>query len=305
MRGLARRLRTLVRLSCIGAALFLPGVAAATPATDAIHSDPPADAAFPARLAVVHIPTHGVSINGVFYLAPGAGPHPTMVIFHGLPGNEQNLDLAQALRRTGWNVLTLHYRGSWGSPGAYSYAHLVEDGVAVVAFVQAAETARAYRIDVNRIVLAGHSTGGFVAVNAAARMQGIRGLVLISGTDDAWEARVARKNPASWRKFIQDNYSDSLAALAGCSAEGLGRELLSHGANWTFATSAPKIATIPLLVVTSNDGFAPDGEALATVMRGIGASPTVIHMATDHAYSDHRIELERTIVEWLRSNGPR
>jgi len=34
-----------------------------------------------------------------------------VILFHGLPGNEQNLDLAQAIRRANWNVLTLHYRG--------------------------------------------------------------------------------------------------------------------------------------------------------------------------------------------------
>jgi predicted alpha/beta-fold hydrolase len=43
-----------------------------------------------------------------------------VILFHGLPGNEQNLDLAQAIRRANWNVLTLHYRGSLGSPGTYS-----------------------------------------------------------------------------------------------------------------------------------------------------------------------------------------
>jgi predicted alpha/beta-fold hydrolase len=37
-----------------------------------------------------------------------------VILFHGLPGNVQNLDLAQAIRRANWNVLTLHYRGSLG-----------------------------------------------------------------------------------------------------------------------------------------------------------------------------------------------
>lgn len=46
------------------------------------------------------------------YMAAGAGPHPTVLLLHGLPGNEQNVDLAQSIRRAGWNVLTLHYRGS-------------------------------------------------------------------------------------------------------------------------------------------------------------------------------------------------
>ena len=39
---------------------------------------------------------------------------------HGLPGNERNLDLAQAIRRAGWDVLTFTYRGAWGSPGDFS-----------------------------------------------------------------------------------------------------------------------------------------------------------------------------------------
>jgi pimeloyl-ACP methyl ester carboxylesterase len=58
-------------------------------------------------------------LNAVIYVAAGKGPHPTLLLLHGFPGNEQNLDLAQAARRAGWNVLTLHYRGSWGSPGPF------------------------------------------------------------------------------------------------------------------------------------------------------------------------------------------
>ena len=63
-------------------------------------------------MVVLHIPSHGVLINGVVYTPAGAGPHPTIVICHGLPGNEKNLDLAQAVRRAGWNAVTFNYRGS-------------------------------------------------------------------------------------------------------------------------------------------------------------------------------------------------
>lgn len=83
----------------------------------AIYTDPTPDAVHPAAMAVLHIPSHGVLINGILYSPPGSGPHPTIVICHGLPGNEKNLDLAQALRRAGWNAVTFNYRGSWGSPG--------------------------------------------------------------------------------------------------------------------------------------------------------------------------------------------
>ena len=57
------------------------------------------------------------------------------VLFHGLPGYEQNLDLAQALRREGWNVLAMHYRGSWGVSGQFSFLHAAEDADAQVHFL--------------------------------------------------------------------------------------------------------------------------------------------------------------------------
>ena len=87
-------------------------------------------------MAYVRIPSHGAQINGVLYTASGAGPHPALIFLHGFPGNEQNLDLAQAVRRAGFDVLTLHYRGSWGSPGAFSFSHAIEDSDAAVQFLK-------------------------------------------------------------------------------------------------------------------------------------------------------------------------
>src|SRR5215217_1400135 len=60
----------------------------------AIYTDPPHDKAHPPGMEVLHIPSGGVAINGVAYTAAGAGPHPVLVLMHGLPGNEKNLDLA-------------------------------------------------------------------------------------------------------------------------------------------------------------------------------------------------------------------
>lgn len=59
---------------------------------------------------MLHIPSHGVWINGLIYQPSGAGPHPTLIVCHGLPGNEKNLDLAQAVRRAGWNAVTFSAR---------------------------------------------------------------------------------------------------------------------------------------------------------------------------------------------------
>jgi acetyl esterase/lipase len=285
----------LAGLAIIAAIIAGPATAQPSP----LFTDPPHDAVHPARMEVVHIPTHGLKINGVFYLASGVGPHPTMVFFHGMPGNEQNLDLAQAVRRQGWNVLTLHYRGSWGSPGTYSYPHLIEDGVAALAFVRSPANVAAYGIDPGRIVLAGHSSGGFVAVNTAVRAAPVQGLVLISGTDDAGEAQAATASPAAWRKFVKEGF-DGLETLVGCTPSGLAQQLLPHGKDWTFAAAAPKLRGVPLLVITSDDGFALEGDALAAAVGALGGpKPQTVHFATDHPYSDRRIALQQTVYDWL------
>lgn len=51
---------------------------------------------------------HGILIPGkrgrilsVLYTAGGEGTHPTVILLHGIPGCERNLDLAQAVRCAG------------------------------------------------------------------------------------------------------------------------------------------------------------------------------------------------------------
>jgi uncharacterized protein len=44
-----------------------PTSALAQSVPTAIFTDPPADAAHPAKMTVLHIPSHGVLINGVAY----------------------------------------------------------------------------------------------------------------------------------------------------------------------------------------------------------------------------------------------
>jgi uncharacterized protein len=129
------------------------GITGAGQLPDALIRDPRPDAAWPAQTLAQAIPSHGVNLNAVLYTAAGAGPHPTILLLHGLPGNEQNLDLAQSIRRAGWNVLTLHYRGSWGTPGTFSFAHCLEDAAATIDWLRSAEAAP--RIDSRKLVVIG------------------------------------------------------------------------------------------------------------------------------------------------------
>src|SRR5450432_859355 len=103
-------------LQTIILALLCTCTMAGTPGViDPVSADPPPDAAARAGMEELRIDSHGAAVYGVFYRAAGARPHGTVVLLHGFPGFEQNEDLAQVLRREGWNALIFHYRGVWGS----------------------------------------------------------------------------------------------------------------------------------------------------------------------------------------------
>jgi acetyl esterase/lipase len=273
--------------------IFASSSLAAQQLPRAIFTDPPRDSAHPARMEVLHIPSGGAKINGVGYLASGAGVHPTFVFFHGLPGNEKNLDVAQAVRRDGWNAITVNYRGSWGSPGEFRFANNLEDANAVLAFLRDPANAHTLGIDTTRLVIAGHSMGGWVTALTAAHDRGLRGAILISMAD------MSRLGSAP-RAAIVKRMSENMESLAGVTAESMADELIAGAPKWHVADATPGLARLPLLVITSNDGLAPQGDALVKAVRAKGnASVTTVHYPTDHSYSDKRIAVEGAVLEWL------
>ena len=282
-----------MRLSLAAIILFaLPAAAQQVPR--AIYTDPPRDSAHPARMEVLHIPSGGVQINGVAYLAAGAGAHPTFVFFHGLPGNEKNLDLAQAVRRAGWNAITVNYRGSWGSPGVFRFANNIEDADATLGFLRDTANVRKLGIDTRRVVIAGHSMGGWVTAFAAGRHPELAGAILISAAD---MGRIALQNP---RAQLVGFMADDLESLNGVTAESMADDLIAGAGHWRFEDAAPALSRTRLLVLTSNDGLAPHAAALVQRVRAAGNTRvTTLHVATDHSWSDKRIALESAVLRWL------
>jgi uncharacterized protein len=259
----------------------------------AIYTDPVHDAAHSARMEVLHIPSGGVAINGVGYLAAGPGPHPTIVICHGLPGNEKNLDLAQAVRRAGWNAITFNYRGSWGSPGSFRFAQNPEDAASVLAYIRDPANAKALRIDTSRLVLAGHSMGGWVAAMTAKRDPELAGVILISAANMGQLGRAPRAD-------IMKEMSGDMETLAGTTPEAMTDDVMANADAYDFIGSAAALARKPLLVLSSDDGLAPMTDALiASVRKSGGKAVIATHVATDHGWSDRRITLQVEILNWL------
>ena len=266
----------------------------------ALFIDPPADRSAPAQTLAQAIPSSGVNLNAVLLTAAGAGPHPTVLLLHGLPGNEQNLDLAQSIRRAGWNVLTLHYRGSWGSPGAFSFRHCLEDGCAAVEWLRGDGADRVPQIDRGIIAVIGHSMGGFVAAYVASLNSTVLGAGLISGV--ALGPEFGSPNEAEPASIVDENIgaSEGLHILAGTSPKMLAEEASNRFAEWRLDAFATALAGRPLLLVTSDDGFSGGSAALARAIEGTGCQNLRrAHLHTDHSYSDHRIALQIEVLAWL------
>ncbi len=112
----------------------------------------------------------GAQQFGELRLPDGPGPHPVVVLLHGgCWQNEYDLEhlagAAEALRRAGFATWTLEYRrigdpgGGW--TGTFRDVALGADHLR--------ELARTRPLDAGRVVLAGHSAGGHLALWLAAR----------------------------------------------------------------------------------------------------------------------------------------
>lgn len=258
-------------------------------------TDPPRDPAYPARLEVLHIPSAGLEINGVAYVAQGQGAHPTLVICHGWPGNEKNLDLAQAVRRAGWNAITFNYRGSWGSAGEFHFSQVPEDVTAVLAWLRKPEVATKLGVDTQRIAIAGHSMGGWATARVAASDATLLGAILIAPADMGWLGKMPRANLV---KMAAGN-AETLAT----SPEKMADELIANTNAFSMTRAAPGLAKLPVLVLTSDDGLAASADALVAAIRtqSGGARVQTLHFTTDHSWSDSRLALQSSILDWLQA----
>lgn len=271
--------------------------------TTAITADPGTNKSAPAAMQSFQLPSHGALLNAFVYIAAGAGPHPVVVLLHGFPGNERNLDLAQTLRRAGYDVLYFNYRGSWGSPGDFSFTHAMEDAQAAVAYLRDPANATRLRADPKNVLVIGHSMGGMIAANVGAADPAIRFVGLISAANMAGRTLPvvkANQQEAALPRLAERLAAEGIAPLAGCTPESLVRDLYAHAAAWNLSDLAPRLATRPVLIITSDDGLADASDELAANLRKLGdAQVRSTHMPTDHAYSDHRIALQQQVLEAL------
>jgi pimeloyl-ACP methyl ester carboxylesterase len=159
-------------------------------------------------------------------------------------------------------------------------------------------------VDPAQLVLVGHSMGGMIALYTAAHDANVEAVAVYSAADMAGRAQLPPGTSAEAKAQVVKAYGaalahEGLAPLAGCTPEGLAAELMAHP-EWAFANDASGLAAKPVLIVTSDDGGAEPAQKLAAAIQTAGNNDVKhVHVATDHSFSDKRIELQTLMLGGL------
>jgi len=244
-----------------------------------------------AGLVGVTFGSEGHDLLGVLYLAHGSEPKPTVLLLHGCPGLEQNLDLATELRDRGWNTLVFHYRGCWGSPGRYDLRTITTDVAAAVDYLQSGEHPS---VDPDRIAVIGHSLGGWAAVLAATRDHRLRAVAVCGAVADL--GGMQRSGLLVSAAEIHEEITRFVAAQPD--------EFLQQ---WAEVAAKPQpidladsISPRPLLIVHgSDDEWIPVEQARALRERAGEPHRYVEISGANHSFSWHRAHLRQLVADWL------
>jgi pimeloyl-ACP methyl ester carboxylesterase len=273
-------------------------------AFDPVAQDlPTADPQYPTTNATLVFTSAGTTVYGRIFVAQGSGPHPTILLLHGFPGTEQNFDLAHVFRRVGWNAAIFHYRGAWGSGGDYSFTHVLEDVQNAIAYLREAETAQRYRIDPRRLVLVGHSLGGFAALQASAADGNILAVASLAGFNLGGFGKILAANAALTEQAVRD-WDEEAEPLHGTSGEALIQEIITRRDEFDLPDRVGSLAPRPVcLVAGSRDTVSSIEMHHAPLVDALRTHPRLTQhvLDADHGFSDKRVALARLLVDWLNS----
>ena len=241
-------------------------------------------------IAGVTFCSDGRRLTGVIYLARGPQPKPSVLLLHGCPGLEQNLDLAVSLRDCGRNALVFHYRGSWGSAGRYDLRTIVAD---VRAAVDHLEAGGYPSVDATRLAVFGHSLGGWAAVLAAASDQRLRAVAACAPVVGFSELELSPGDlEQEFTRFLETTPAEFASQVQHVAAR--------PGPLDVVATISPR----PVLIVHGSDDEAIPVAHGRLLFSRAGQPRRYVEVAgANHAFAWHRTELRELVVAWLTEIG--
>lgn len=248
----------------------------------------------------IQIPGRYGKIYSTYYIAKGNQLNPTLIFCHGFPGHEQLIDLAQHLRLAGYNVMTFHYSGSWGSGGPYAFRHCVRDTETVIDFIK--KNAERLKADVTRLGILGHGVGGFVAGHVFAERKDLKAAVLVN-TCDLGEAAALANNNSEIKERLLYEMRQGAMWLRGTTGDILYNEIIENSDSYKLSSVARHIIGRPIFTISSEqDSIVPKKAGISSFLNMLdhlqevyqvddANKPCHLVMATDHYQSDMRLDL--------------
>jgi dipeptidyl aminopeptidase/acylaminoacyl peptidase len=228
----------------------------------------------------------GHRLVGTLHLARGAAPKPTVLLLHGCPGLEKNLDLAASLRDRGWNALVFHYRGCWGSEGSYDLRTIPGDVTAAVDHLHSGEYPT---VDPGRLAVVGHSLGGWAAILAAAADQRLRAVAVYGAAVDLGAI-----------DFTLEQVDHEMTRFLAVTPEEFVRQRADLGGRPGPLEVVASIAPRPLLIVHGrDDAWVPVARARRLRSRAGQPYRYVEVDGANHSFAWHRAELRDLVTGWL------
>ena len=258
-----------------------------------VLSDLKWDITSPARSAELFIPSGNSQIAGLIYSANGLQKHPTLLLLHGYPGNERNLDIAQVVRSRGWNVIYFDYRGSWGSQGKFSFKNCVEDVVNVVAFCNKYQDS--LKIDTSNIVLFGHSMGAWVVLKALQELPTIKKGFALS----TWNIGNVYKNVTTEKEMLRlanDPKTGGKYFVLNTSLKDLYTPVLKDQTYFNLLNDIKSLADKQIIMIDEHE----KNSQLANKMKESNKSYFDYSVwQTDHVFTNKRASLINKVLAFL------
>jgi pimeloyl-ACP methyl ester carboxylesterase len=252
------------------------------------------DKTSPAGMTELFISSSGSQLQGFIYKANGAFKHPTLLLLHGYPGNERNLDLAQVVRAHGWNVIYFNYRGSWGSQGTFSFTNAVVDVKNVVAFCK--RNADSLLIDTANIVLFGHSMGGWVCLKALQQLPTVKKGFALS----TWDIAGDFKNATTRQQMLAIATNKDIVGphyfVLNSSVEKIFQPVIAQRAFYDLRNDGKALAGKQIIMLDEHNGNKQIAEA---IQKNNNAFFQYEVWQTDHPFTNKRVALMKKVLSFL------
>ncbi len=256
----------------------------------------------------------GYVLDGYFYHA-GAVSKPTVILLHGLPGNNQSpLDLAQNLNQAGMNILVFNYRGSYTSDGYFSHFHCMEDLDAAITWLKQPPIITQYGIDTGRIVVCGYSFGGGVVLWEAIKNPAIKNIITIAGLDQSVSLKEMAADTLMQVAFAQRAMgmfvpAGPLKSDPQFSYREQISQMIARADEFDVVTHAEKLKDRNILFIGGSlDNLVPMEihlQPLYQRLMFLGAEHITLQtFNTGHRFNEVRPELAKAIGDWVMGAQP-